>query len=113
MESTRQMKVSKLLQRDLGDIFQRESPHIADGAMVTVTKINMTRDLSVAKVFLSLFATNDKEALLKKIRKHTKDIRYRLGQKAGKQLRIIPELQFFIDDSLDYIENIEKLLDDD
>ena len=105
------MKVSKLLQRDLGDIFQRESPHIADGAMVT--KINMTRDLSVAKVFLSLFATDNKEDLLKKIRKHTKDIRFRLGQKVGKQLRIVPELQFFIDDSLDYIENIEKLLDDD
>lgn len=113
MESTRQMKVSKLLQRDLGDIFQRETRNIADGAMVTVTKINMTRDLSVAKVFLSLFATDDKEALLKNIRKHTKEIRYMLGQKVGKQLRIVPELQFFIDDSLDYIENIDKLLEKD
>jgi len=113
MESTRQLKISKLLQRDLADIFQRESLHLAGGAMVTVTKIHVTRDLSVAKVYLSLFATNDKDELIIKIKKHTKEIRYMLGQRVGKQLRVVPELQFYIDDSLDYIENLENLLDND
>ena len=113
MESTRQLKISKLLQRDLGEIFQRGSLHLADGAMVTVTKVHVTRDLSEAKVYLSLFATTDKEGLLAKIRKHTKEIRYMLGQRVGKQLRVVPELQLFLDDSLDYIENIEKLLEDE
>ena len=113
MESTRQLKISKLLQRDLADIFQRESLHLTGGAMVTVTKIHVTRDLSVAKVYLSLFATNDKDELIIKIKKHTKEIRYMLGQRVGKQLRVVPELQFYIDDSLDYIENLENLLDND
>ncbi len=81
--------------------------------MVTVTKIHVTRDLSVAKVYLSLFATNDKDELIIKIKKHTKEIRYMLGQRVGKQLRVVPELQFYIDDSLDYIENLENLLDND
>ncbi|MCD4790711.1 MAG: 30S ribosome-binding factor RbfA [Bacteroidales bacterium] len=112
MESTRQNKVSRLLQKDLGDIFQRESRNLFRGAMITVTKVNVTKDLAIAKVYLSLFATKDKEDLIKSIKMHSKEIRYKLGQRIGKQVRAIPELQFYIDDSLDYIENIEKLLDD-
>ncbi|MBC8490295.1 MAG: 30S ribosome-binding factor RbfA [Bacteroidetes bacterium] len=112
MESTRQNKVSRLLQKDLGDIFQRESRNLFRGAMITVTKVNVTKDLAIAKVYLSLFATKDKEDLIESVRLHSKEIRYKLGQRIGKQVRAIPELQFYIDDSLDYIENIEKLLDD-
>lgn len=113
MESTRQNKVSRLIQRDIGDIFQKEGRDLFSNSMITVTKVNVTRDLSVAKVYLSLFTTGDKSQLLDSIKRHTGEIRYKLGKRIGKQVRIVPEIQFFIDDSLDYIENIEKLLDED
>ena len=112
METTRQSKVSRLLQRDLGGIFQRESNRLFGGAMITVTKVHVTRDLAIAKVYLSLFATEDKDMLIESVREHSKEIRYKLGQQIGKQVRVIPELKFYHDDSLDYIENIEKLLDE-
>lgn len=110
MESTRQNKISRLIQKDLGVIFQQESRNLFHGAMITVTKVHVAKDLSIAKTYLSLFATKDKDALLEKIRKETKEIRHLLGTRVHNQLRIIPELQFFLDDSLDYIENIENLL---
>lgn len=78
--------------------------------MITVTKVHVTKDLSIARVYLSLFGKGDKDSLMKEIQSHSKDIRYKLGVRTGKQLRIIPELEFYLDDSLDYIENIEKLL---
>lgn len=113
MESTRQLKVSRLLQKDLGEIFQRESRNLFRGAMITVTKVNVTPDLALAKVYLSLFAVENKDDLLEQIRSHTREIRYKLGQRIGKQVRVVPELNFFLDDSLDYIENIERLLDEE
>jgi len=113
MDSTRQQKVSRLLQKDLGDIFQHEAFTILKGAMVTVTKVNVTKDMAIAKVYLSIFATPEKELLIEEIKKHTKEIRYKLGRKIGRQVRVVPELHFYLDDSLDYIENIEKLLDND
>lgn len=113
MESTRLNKVSRLLQRDLGDIFQKEGRNIFGNSMITVTKVQVTKDLSIAKVYLSLFATSDKSKLLKSIQKHSGEIRYKLGKRIGKQVRVIPEVHFYLDDSLDYIENIEKLLDED
>jgi len=112
MESTRQNKVSRLIQKDLGDIFQREGKSLFSNAMVTVTKVSVTSDLSLARVYLSLFTTTDKEVLIKSIQDHTGQFRYWLGKRIGKQVRAIPELQFFMDDSLDYIDNIEKLLDE-
>ena len=112
MESTRQLKVSKLLQKDLGEIFQRESKNLFRGAMITVTKVHVTPDLSMAKVYLSLFAIENKDGLLEQIQVHAREIRYKLGQRIGKQVRVVPELHFYLDDSLDYIENIERLLDD-
>ena len=110
MESTRQQKISRLIQKDLGAIFQLESRRLFEGALITVTKVHVSRDLSVAKTYLSLFMTKDKNALLEQIRKHTKEIRHELGVRVHNQLRIIPDLQFFLDDSLDYIENIDHLL---
>lgn len=112
MESTRQLKISRLLQKDLGEIFLRESRKLAQGAMITVTKVHVTPDLAIAKVFLSLFATEDKSILLKHIQKHGKEIRFNLGKRIGKQIRVVPELVFYLDDSLDYIDNIERLLDE-
>lgn len=111
MESTRQNKISRLLQKDLGEIFRKETPNWFANAMITVTKVNVTKDLSIANVYLSLFATADKKGLLDQIRHRGSEIRFRLGKQIGKQVRIIPELQFFIDDSLDYIERIENLLE--
>ncbi len=110
MESKRQQRVSKLLQKDLGEILQRLSNTAFRGALITVTKVNISNDLSMAKVYLSLFATNNKEDLLETIQHTTGEIRYQLGNRVKNQLRKVPELQFFEDDSLDYIDNIENLL---
>ena len=109
MESTRQKKVSRLLQRDLGSILQKKSPELG-GKMITVTVVRVSADLSIAKVYLSIFPVKKEEDPLKPVKQHATDIRHELGQKVRNQLRVIPELQFFIDDSLDYIENIENLL---
>jgi ribosome-binding factor A len=113
MESKRQLKVSKLLYRELAEIFQEESRTKFAGSMITVTKVHVSRDLSVARVYLSLFATKDKSALFKEIKEHSREIRGKLGFRIKNQLRGVPELELFHDDSLDYIENIEKLLDED
>jgi ribosome-binding factor A len=112
MESTRQQKISRLIQKDLSGIFQLQAQNIFRGALITVTKVYVTKDLSVCKAYLSLFTTGDKNALLEAIRGHTRDIRRELGIKIRNQLRVIPELQFFLDDSLDYIDHIDELLHD-
>ncbi|MCF8299149.1 MAG: 30S ribosome-binding factor RbfA [Saprospiraceae bacterium] len=109
MESQRQLKISKLIQKDLGEIFQMEGRNYG-GVLITVTKVKVTRDLGLARVYLSLFATPDKEILFEKIKLRTKEIRHQLAQRVKHQLRTVPVLQFFMDDSLDYIENIDKLL---
>lgn len=102
-----------MLQRELGEIFQREGTAKYSGALITVTKVNVSRDLSVARTFLSLFATPDKAALLERIRTQAGEIRYNLGKRIKNQVRHIPTLEFFEDDSLDYIENIDNLLHND
>jgi ribosome-binding factor A len=110
MESTRQQKISRLIQKDLGVIFQQESRNLFDGALITVTKVQVSKDLVFARVYLSLFITRDKQTLLERIRSHSREIRHRLVQREHDQLRIMPELQFFLDDSLDYIDKIDELL---
>ncbi len=110
METTRQQKISRLIQKDLGVIFQQESRNQFDGALITVTKVQISKDLSIAKIYLSLFLTKDKPALLERIRQHGREIRHLLSGKVHHQLRVMPELHFFLDDSLDYIENIDQLL---
>jgi len=110
METLRQSKVARLLQRDLGDIFIREARHMLEGAMVTVTKVRVTRDLSSARVYLSIFGIADKQALLNKLSSQTREIRHALGVRIKNQVRIVPELHFHLDDSLDYIDHIDELL---
>ena len=110
MESTRQQKISRLIQKDLGTIFQQESRNLFSGAMITVTKVQVTKDLAIARIYLSLFITTSKEELLESIRHHGREIRHMLARKVHDQLRVMPELHFFLDDSLDYIENIDNLL---
>lgn len=110
METTRQQKIARLLQKDLGEIFQAIARDLYTGNMITVTKVYISPDLSFAKVFLSLFGKTAKEELLVEIKHQKKEIRLKLGNRIHNQVRIIPELEFYIDDSLDYIENIENLL---
>jgi ribosome-binding factor A len=110
METTRQQKMARLLQKEMGDILEQEMRGTFHGTLITVTKVNVSKDLSIARYYLSLFGVKDKKASIESIRAHASEFRYRLGNRIGKQVRIIPQLEFFEDDSLDYIENLEKLL---
>lgn len=110
MEGTRLEKVQRLLQKDLGEIIQKEGVTLFRGKIITVTSVRVSPDLGVAKVYISIFPTDKKEDVLHAVKVHTKQIRYELAQRVKNQLRIVPELSFFLDDSLDYIENIDKLL---
>ena len=110
MESTRQKKVSKLIQKELAEIFLRRGNEIAPGKLVSITVVRLSPDLSFAKVYISVFPSEKQEEILEFVREHISKIRFELGQKIRNQLRLIPELAFYIDDSYDYIDNIEKLL---
>ena len=110
MESIRQQKVSRLLQREIGDIFTKKEVNLTVNLMISVTQVRVSPDLGVARNYLSLFPSNNREEVIEEIRKHTKEIRYILGKKVGQQLRHIPELYFYLDDSFDYAEKIDKLL---
>ena len=109
MQETRQNKISRLLQKELSVIFQ-EQTRTMHGVMVSVTRTKISPDLSICTAYLSIFPSERGEELLANIEKNTKQIRYTLGQRIRNQLRIVPELRFFIDDSLDYIDRIDELL---
>jgi ribosome-binding factor A len=109
MDTTRQIRISQLIQQELADIFLADGIPVYD-CMITVTQTKVTPDLSLARSYLSIFNSEDNDKVIATIKKNMKDIRFRLGQKVKHQLRIIPQLDFFIDDSLDYLENIENLL---
>ena len=111
METKRQQKIAKLIQKELSEIFQREI-RTQGNIMMTVTKVNVTSDMSYARVYLSVFGPDReaKTAVVKEVNAMTKSIRGKLGDRIKMQVRVIPELQFFEDDSLDYIENIDNLL---
>lgn len=110
MTTTRQNKVSRLIQKELGDIFQKQGNNLFQGAMITVTVVRVTADLSQAKVYLSLFPPAKKDEIFTAVNEKNKAIRHELAKRVKNQLRIIPELKFFIDDSLEYMEKIENLL---
>lgn len=110
MENIRQNKIARLIQKELGEIFQTEINAVRGHAMITVTQVTVTRDLSLARVYLSLFATADKNALFEKVNENHREIRHLLARRVKSQLRVVPELEFHIDDTLDYIEHIEDLL---
>lgn len=110
MESTRQKKVARQIQKDVAEILLQKTPSIAPGALISVSKVRLSPDLSYAKVFLSVFPLNDKQAFLSAVGNHSAEVRNELGRRVRHQLRIVPELTFFIDDSVDYAENIDRLL---
>ena len=109
-ESTRQLKVAKEIQRDLAEIIRRKGMAAYNGAMVTVSGVKISQDLSLAKVYISIFPSSKAGSVMKIIEDSAKSLRGELGHEVGKQLRIVPELAFYIDDSLDYVEHIDELL---
>jgi ribosome-binding factor A len=109
MQETRQNRIARLLQKELAEIFQSQT-RAMHGVLVSVTKVRISPDLSICTAYLSIFPSEKADELLENIRKNEKSVRYELGQRVRNQLRIIPELRFFIDDSLDYMEHIDELL---
>ena len=109
MEGTRLSKIERLLQKELSELFRKQTAMMR-GVLVTVSKVRVSPDLRVAKAYLSFFPPEKCEELLNSIERNKKTLRYDLGQIVRTQLRRIPELMFYIDDSLDYVEKIDKLL---
>lgn len=108
--TTRQLKVAKELQKDLAEIIRRKGMAAFNGAMVSVTEVRISPDLSVAKVFISIFPSSKAEDVMKIINENSRSLRGELGHQVAKQLRIVPELVFMLDSSLDYAEHIDELL---
>lgn len=111
MESNRQKKIAGILQQDLAEVLQRAaSSGGLKGVIISVSKVNVTVDLSIAKVYLSIFPNKEAKELIEGIRSNTPLIRHELSQRTRHQLRRMPQLEFFIDDSLEYIDGIERSL---
>jgi len=110
MDTTRQNKIARLIQKDMAEILQKEGRNFFSGVLISVTNVRVSPDLSIARVYLSIFPSEKGAEILLEIKKLQSKIRGLLGLKVGKQLRIVPQLDFHIDDSLDYIENIDRLL---
>ena len=110
MDNKRLDKVNKLIFKEIGDIFQRELKPAVPSLMITVTHVKVTSDLSYANVYLSIFGVEDKKKVVEEVSQNARAIRGMLGNRIRHQMRVVPELRFFEDDSLDYIENIDNLL---
>ena len=109
-ESTRQLKVAKEIQKEMAEIIRSKGMAAFGGALVSVSGVKISPDLSVAKIYVSIFPSDKAEAVMEVLQENTKALRGELGAKVGKQLRIVPEIVFYLDSSLDYVEHIEELL---
>ncbi len=109
METTRQQKIARLLQKELSEIFLLQTKAMP-GVLVSVSTCRISPDLSICRGYLSVFPSERAEEIVKNINDNAKAIRFELGNRVRHQLRIIPEVKFFKDDSLDYLDNIDKLL---
>ena len=109
METTRQQRISRQIQKDLSEIFQSQTRGL-QGVLVSVTNVRISPDLSVCRVYLSVFPSERAAEVLENITKNAASVRFELGRRVRHQLRIVPELKFFLDDSLDYIDHIDELL---
>lgn len=111
MESKRQQKFAGVIQKDLAEIFQREASNLLPNTMVTITKVRVTSDLAIARVYLSFFNTTNNTLALNTIKAHAGEIRYKLGSRIKDQARIVPQLEFFVDDTSEYVERMDKIFD--
>ena len=111
MESTRQAKISRLIQKELSEIFREQTAKSHGMVMVSVSSVKVSPDLSVARAYLSVFPSEKSDEVIKSVNSQAKSVRYELAQRTRYQLRRCPELTFFIDDSIDYLERIDQLLD--
>ena len=109
METNRQQKINRLIQKELSELFLLETKKMP-GVLISVTNVRVTPDLGLAHAHLSVFPSDKGQELVRNINDNIKSIRFDLGKRVGKQLRVIPELVFHLDDSLDYIRNIDNLL---
>jgi len=109
--STRQNKISRLVQREMADILLQFNKSKYQGKLITVTIVRVTKDMGIARIYLSVFPSEYSNEILDEIKLRNKGIRGELGRRIGKSVRIIPELEFYIDDSLDYIDHIDELLE--
>lgn len=112
MESNRQKKFASLLQEELAAIFQREGTNYLPNTLVTITKVRVSPDLAVAKIYLSLMPATNAAVAIKGINAHASEIRYKLGARIRHQVRIIPSLNFFEDDTSAYVERMDQLFDE-
>ncbi len=112
MEGKRQAKISRMLQKELSEIFRRQTAAMG-GVMVSVSSVKVSTDLGIAKAYLSIFPSERAEESLSNIKAQSKTVRYELAGRVKEILRKCPDLQFYLDDSLDYIENIDRLLASD
>lgn len=110
MDSVRQEKVNALLMKDLGEILRMKASEILPGMMISVTEVRVSPDLGYAKVFVSFFPSKEKQAELERLRSRVSEVRYELGKKIGKQVRVVPEINFILDDSIDRANRIDELL---
>jgi ribosome-binding factor A len=110
MESKRQQKFARLIQKELADIFQREVSHLFHGAYISVSGVQVSPDLGVAKAHLSLLLNPNGREMLKEIQVHTKTIRHELAKRIKNQVRVIPELIFYLDDTAEYAAKMDKIL---
>ncbi len=113
METNRQKKIAGVIQKDIAEILQNAMRESGQGVIITVTKVQITPDLSDAKVYISIFPTENRDKIVMETQEHTHAIKHQLAQRTRHQLRRVPELHFFMDDSLDYIEGIDKALKGD
>lgn len=111
MESKRQQKFAGVIQKDLAEIFQREGGNLLPGVMVTITKVRVTSDLAIARVYLSFFNSSNNSLSLSTIKAHAGEIRFKLGSRIKDQARIVPQLEFFVDDTSEYVDRMEKIFD--
>jgi len=109
METTRQNKIARLIQKELSEIFLLQTKAMS-GVLLSVSVVRISPDMSYARVYLSIFPSERSEEIVKNINDNMKSIRFELGNRVRHQLRIIPELKFFVDDSLDYAAHIDELL---
>jgi len=111
MESKRQQKFAGVIQEDLATIFQREGMSFLPNTLVTITKVRVTPDLALARIFLSFFNNVNTQTALQTIKLHASEISYKLGARIKDQVRIIPQLEFFVDDTSEYVERMDKIFD--